>query len=68
MRKYIYIAAAVMLLSGCQKEDLSPKPIEPIETIATEAAETTEAETTVAETENTTEESEEEIASPGLRW
>lgn len=65
MKKYLYIAAAVLMLSGCQKEELAPKPIE---TIATEAVETTTAETTIAETETSVAETKEEVATPELEY
>lgn len=65
MRKFLYIAAAVLMLSGCQKEELAPKPIE---TTTAEIIETTEAETTVAATEESVEATEEEVATPELQY
>lgn len=65
MKKYLYIATAVMMLSACGKEDLAPKPMETIETTAIE---TRVEETTIAETEEAIEETEEEVATPDLEY
>lgn len=61
MRKYIFIAAMAVALSGCQKEDLSPMPIETVETAEVE---TTEVETTDAEEESTEETVETKVIIP----